>query len=39
LFEAVMVMDEDPNVRKNRVALVADVQRVFAPLADFTKLS
>jgi glycyl-tRNA synthetase beta chain len=39
LFEAVMVMDEDPEIRKNRIALVAEVQRIFAPLADFTKLS
>lgn len=39
LFDAVMVMDPDAAVRANRLALVARVQRIFAPLADFTKLS
>jgi glycyl-tRNA synthetase beta chain len=38
-FVDVMVMDDDPAIRKNRIALVADAHRVFAPLADFTKLS
>jgi glycyl-tRNA synthetase len=38
-FERVMVLDPDPAVRASRVALLARVQRLFAPLADFTKLS
>lgn len=38
-FDAVMVMDPDPAVRANRVALVGWVHRIFSPLADFTKLS
>jgi glycyl-tRNA synthetase len=38
-FEAVMVMDENPDVRRNRIALVREVHSIFAPLADFTKLS
>jgi glycyl-tRNA synthetase len=38
-FDAVMVMDPDLTVRKNRVALVGEAHRIFAPLADFTKLS
>lgn len=38
-FDAVMVMDEDLTVRKNRIALVGEAHAIFAPLADFTKLS
>ncbi|MCC7381833.1 MAG: glycine--tRNA ligase subunit beta [Deltaproteobacteria bacterium] len=38
-FEAVLVMDPDPAIRAQRVALVARVHRIFAPLADFTRLS
>lgn len=38
-FDAVMVMDPDPAVRAQRLALVAKVQKIFAPLADFTRLS
>ena len=38
-FDAVMVMDEDLAVRGRRLALLAQVQQIFAPLADFTKLS
>ncbi len=38
-FDEVMVMAEDPNVRANRVALVGATHRIFAPLADLSKLS
>ena len=38
-FDAVMVMDSDPAVRARRVAIVGQVHQIFAPLADFTKLS
>jgi glycyl-tRNA synthetase beta subunit len=34
-----MVMDPDPRVRQNRVALLAKLQRIFAPLADLRALS
>ena len=33
-FKDVMVMDPDPRVRQNRVALRAKLQRIFAPLAE-----
>lgn len=39
LFDAVMVMDPNPELRDRRVALVGRVHRVLAPLADFTRLS
>ena len=38
-FDQVMVMAEDPKVRKNRVALVGATHAIFAPLADLSKLS
>ncbi len=38
-YESVMVMAKDPEVRAQRVALLGKVQAIFAPLADFTKLS
>jgi glycyl-tRNA synthetase beta chain len=38
-FTELMVLDPNPEIRANRVALVAAVQRVFAPLADLSKLS
>ncbi len=38
-FDAVMVMDEDAAVRARRVAIVGAVHKIFAPLADFTRLS
>jgi glycyl-tRNA synthetase len=38
-FIDVMVMDDDLTIRKNRIALVGEAHRIFAPLADFTKLS
>jgi glycyl-tRNA synthetase beta chain len=36
--KGVLVMDPDLNVRAQRLALVGRVHRIFAPLADFTKL-
>lgn len=39
LFEAVMVNDPDPATRARRLALVKETHEIFAPLADFTKLS
>jgi len=39
LFEAVMVMAEDPAVRANRVALLGETQGIFAPIADLSRLS
>lgn len=38
-FKDVMVMDPDLRVRQNRVALLAKLQRIFAPLADLRALS
>ena len=38
-FDDVMVMADDPKVRANRVALVGATHRIFAPLADLSKLS
>ena len=38
LFEGVMVLDEDPAVRANRVRLVRDALAAFAPLGDLTQL-
>jgi glycyl-tRNA synthetase beta subunit len=32
------VMDKDDKVRRNRLALLASIVDVFAPIADFTKL-
>lgn len=37
-YEKVMVMDKDDKVRRNRLALLAGIVDVFAPIADFTKL-
>lgn len=38
-FEGVLVMAEDPAVRRRRLGLLAMAHETFAPLADFTKLS
>lgn len=38
-FTDVMVMAEDPELRAQRLALLAAVQGVFSPLADLSKLS
>jgi glycyl-tRNA synthetase beta chain len=37
-FEEVMVMDEDEAVRKNRLALLAELLREFSTIADFSEL-
>ena len=37
-FETVRVMAEDRAVRENRVRLLRQVARVFAPLADFSRI-
>jgi glycyl-tRNA synthetase len=39
LFDQVMVLAEDTRLRRNRVALVRETHRVFAPLADLARLS
>jgi len=38
-FDEVMVMAEDRNVRDNRIALLAETQAIFAPIADLSRLS
>lgn len=37
-YDKVKVMDEDPKVRRNRLALLAGVVGIFSGIADFTKL-
>jgi glycyl-tRNA synthetase beta chain len=37
-FEAVLVMDQDTNVRRNRLALLTRVRDLFARVADFRKI-
>jgi glycyl-tRNA synthetase beta chain len=37
-FESVMVMDEDPGRRSNRLALLRDVQRLLGGVADLSRL-
>ena len=37
-FEKVLVMDKDPALRDNRLALLRALHEVFAPLADFARL-
>ena len=37
-FDAVMVMDEDPDLRANRLALLAQLQGLFAGVADLSRL-
>ncbi len=38
-FERVMVMAEDPGVRENRLALLTGIARMFAKIADFSKIA
>ena len=38
-FEGVMVLAEDPNVRRNRLALLGHIAALFGKFADFSKLS
>lgn len=37
-FDTVLVMDERPEIRNNRIALLSEVKRVFQELADFSKI-
>ncbi len=37
-FDQVMVMDEDPRLRNNRLALLAQLQGLFAGVADLSRL-
>ena len=36
-FDEVMVMDEDPDVRSNRLAQLADLKSLFDRVADFSQ--
>ncbi len=38
-FDKVLVMAEDPAVRKNRLALLKEISDIFAKLVDFSKIS
>ena len=38
-FDNVMVMDEDPKIRANRIALLKDLNQMFVNIADISKLS
>ncbi|NOY68605.1 MAG: glycine--tRNA ligase subunit beta [Deltaproteobacteria bacterium] len=38
-FDAVLVMDKDQNVRKNRLALLREISEMFARLVDFSRIS
>jgi glycyl-tRNA synthetase beta chain len=37
-FDQVMVMDDDRKLRANRLALLAQLQGLFAGIADFSRL-
>jgi glycyl-tRNA synthetase beta chain len=37
-FETVMVMDKDPEVKNNRLALLAGITGLFSQIADFSRL-
>ncbi|WP_058553908.1 glycine--tRNA ligase subunit beta [Thiohalocapsa sp. ML1] len=37
-FDAVLVMDKDPRVRRNRLALLSQIGSLFASIADISKL-
>lgn len=38
-FDAVLVMTEDPDIRKNRLTLLAQIGNMFDAIADFTKIA
>jgi glycyl-tRNA synthetase beta chain len=38
-FEQVLVMAEDPNVRRNRLALLARISQTFLQMADFSRIT
>jgi len=37
-FDKVMVMDKDPNIKRNRIALVSDMHRLLGTVADLSQL-
>ena len=37
-FEQVMVMDENPAIRNNRLALLAQLKQLFGDIADLSRL-
>ncbi|MFQ5589500.1 MAG: DALR anticodon-binding domain-containing protein, partial [Nitrospiria bacterium] len=37
-FDAVMVMDKDEAIRKNRLSLLFEIQQQFEPFGDFSKI-
>lgn len=38
-FDNVMVMDEDPKIKENRLSMLAEIKNLFFKIADFSKLS
>ena len=38
-FDNVMVMDEDPKIKENRLSMLAQIKNLFFKIADFSKLS
>jgi glycyl-tRNA synthetase beta chain len=38
-FDDVMVMDDDPAIRRNRLALLASISAIFDQIADFSQIS
>ena len=38
-FDDVMVMADDPAVRRNRLALLASISAIFGQIADFSQIS
>lgn len=38
-FDNVMVMDEDPRIKENRLSMLAQIKNLFFKIADFSKLS
>ena len=38
-FDNVMVMDEDPKIKENRLTMLAEIKNLFFKIADFSKLS
>ena len=37
-YDAVMVMDKEDSLRRNRLALLAEVVSIFAGIADFSRI-
>lgn len=38
-FDNVMVMDEDPKIKENRLTMLAEIKNLFFKIADFSKLN